>query len=78
MTKPKEYSCEDLSRSVEELYPNNYPAQAGCLQSLLSSVLICVKVENPKMFREIMKFHMVLPERMKALEELEELDRDLI
>ncbi len=68
----------DLIRSVEDMHPNCHPSQAGMLKATLASVLIHVEVHDPDLFQEIMQFEMRCQERMKALEELAQADKDLI
>jgi len=74
MTEPTKYHRNDLIRSIEDMYPNCCPSQAGSLKSALTSVLISVEVHDPELFQEIMQFEMRCQERMKALEELAEAD----
>jgi hypothetical protein len=78
MAEPTKYHRNDLIRSIEGMNPNCHTSQAGMLKSALQSVLIHVEVHDPKMFQEIMQFEMRFQERMKALEELAESDKDLI
>lgn len=70
----KEYTTRDLIKSIEETYPNDYPAQAGNLKASLSSVLISVKSRDPKLFEEIMEFEMKVSERVKEREQKEAKD----
>ena len=74
----KTYHRDDLILSAEDMYPNCYPSQAGWLKATLASVLIHVEVHDRKMFQEIMKFEMICMERMKAMQDLAEADKDLI
>ena len=57
----------DILESVERMHPNNYPAQAGALRAILTSVLISVRVRDPEMYQEIVEFEVRCEERMKAL-----------
>ena len=68
----------DILKAVQRMYPNNYPAQTGALRAVLTSVLISVKARDPKMFQEIVEFEVRCQERIKALEELAEADKDLL
>jgi len=74
----KTYRRNDLFRSIEDMHPNCYPSQAGILKGALASVLIHVEVHDPEMFQEIMQFEMICTERMKAMQDLAEADKDLI
>ena len=78
MTEPTKYHRNDLIRSIKEMSPNCYASQTGSLVATLSSVLTHVEVYDPEMFQEIMQFEMRCQERMKALEELAEADKDLL
>ena len=74
----KTYHRDDLILSAEDMYPNCYPSQAGWLKATLSCVLIKVEVHDPKLFEYIMEFEMFCVERMKAMQDLAEADKDLI
>ena len=78
MTEATKYHRADLTRSAEEMYPDCYARQAGNLRAILNSILIHVEVHDPKMFQEIMQFEMRCQERMKALEELAQADKELL
>jgi len=78
MTEATKYHRNDLIRSIEDMNPNCHPSQAGMLKAALTSVLIHVETHDPKMFQEIMQFEMQCQERMKAMEELAQADKDLI
>ena len=54
----KKYTRHDLLDAIQKMYPDNYPAQAGCLRAALASVLIHVEVNHPEMFQKIMEFEM--------------------
>ena len=54
----KKHTRHDLLDAIQKMYPDNYPAQAGCLRAALASVLIHVEVRHPEMFQEIMEFEM--------------------
>ena len=54
----KKYKRQDLLDAIQKKYPDNYPAQAGCLRAALASVLIHVEVHHPEMFQKIMESQM--------------------
>lgn len=68
MTEPTKYHRNDLICSIEDMYPNCLPSQAGMLKAVLASILTHVETHDPKMFQEIMQFEMRCQERMKALD----------
>ena len=48
----------DITKAVELMFPNDYPAQTGVLKATLTSVLIYVKARNPELFEDIVENQM--------------------
>jgi hypothetical protein len=74
----KTYHRNDLINTIQERLPHQYPAQSGAMSAAITSILIAVEVRDPKLFQEIMEFEMGCEERLKALSDLAEADKDLI
>jgi hypothetical protein len=54
----------DITKTVERMFPNDYPAQTGTLRATLTSVLISVKVRNPELFEHIVGHEMETLKRL--------------
>ena len=65
MTEDKKYTRNDLLKEIEDMFPNCYARQAGCLKGVLASVLISVEVRAPELFKDIIDFEMRTTKSLK-------------
>ena len=64
----EQYQPGDLILYIEDTYSNCYEKQVGNLKVTLANVLTHVKIQNPKMFEEIMEYEMRIQDRIKVIE----------
>ncbi len=65
----KEYSRNDLTDAIDEMYGSDYAGKSGCLKAVLQSILITVEVQEPELFKRIMDTEMAVQAWLKAVHE---------